>query len=108
MVGAKMAAQRHEPSFEGCTADQLFIEGWRKALEDRVTNKAIQQKAEKILTRMRELSKPVPKKPHSKIKAKIKSLDMNGPFEMHKRKFFMLDLFPEVEEELTWITLPVE
>ena len=110
VVGAVAEAQRHEPTFRGYSAEEAFIAGWRKTLEEHpVTNKRIQQRAETVVTLMRESpKKPLPEKVHSKAKAALRSLDMNVPFEAHKRQFFMLDLFPEVAEELTGITLPTE
>lgn len=108
VLDAITEAQKHEPTFRGYTADEAFILGWRKAIEDYpITNEGIQRKAEQVLTLARKSPKPVPERPHSKIKADIKSLDMNIPFENSKRKFFMLDMFPEMEEELVGITLPM-
>lgn len=108
VVGAVVETQRHEPTFRGYTADEAFIAGWRNALKKHpITNKAIPQRAEEVVTPMRESSSPAPEKVHSNVKAALRSLDMNMPFESHKRKFFMLDLFPEVEDELTGVTLPI-
>ncbi len=107
VFNAIVEAQRYEQTFRGYTASEAFIEGWRRALKEHpTTTKAIRQRAEDVVTRMSKSPSVVPQKVHSRVKAALRSLDMHMPFESHKREFFMLDLFPEVAEELTGLTLP--
>lgn len=35
----------------------------------------------------------------------IRQLDLNIPFQAYRRKFFMLDLFPELEAEISGVKL---
>jgi len=106
MVSAIQEARKNEPTFSVYSAEPAFIVGWSKAIREYpTTNKGIQQRAEQIVTQAKTSSRPLPPQAHSRAKTAIRSLDMNIPFEAFKRKFFMLDLFPEIDEEISGVTL---
>jgi hypothetical protein len=69
------------------------------------TAKGIQEKTEQIVTMMKNAGLPLPDRPHSQAKAAIRGIDMNKPFQVYRREFFMLDLFPELEDEIAAVRL---
>jgi hypothetical protein len=81
---ATSTAQQSEKTFRLYSADAAFMRGWRKALEQFPTGgKALQEKTEQAICQ----------------------LDLNIPFQAYRRKFFMLDLFPELEAEISGVKL---
>lgn len=104
---ATRAALAHEPTFRVYSAEEAFIAGWKNAMSEYpITSKGIQKKAEQIITQMKSEGRALPARPHSTAKAAIRKLDLRVPFDAYKRKFFMLDLFPEVSAEVQEISLP--
>ena len=100
------SALNSEPTFRIYSAEEAFLKGWSRAAADYPkTNSAIQKRADEIVSQVKasEESAP-PDKLHSRAKAAIRSLDLSVPFESFKRKFFMLDSFPEVTEEIKGVT----
>jgi hypothetical protein len=107
IVSAVEEAQKNEPTFRIYSAEQAFLAGWNKVIREYpTTNKSIQERAEQIVSQAKFSSRPLPPRAHSRAKAAIRSLDMSVPFESFRRKFFMLDLFPEIDEEISGVTLP--
>ena len=99
-------AQQSEKTFRLYPAEAAFMKGWSKALEQfPAGGKALQEKAEQIITMMRTADLPLPEHPHAKTKQAIRQLDLNIPFQAYRRKFFMLDLFPELEAEISGVKL---
>jgi hypothetical protein len=103
---ATSTAQRSEETFRLYSAEAAFMMGWRKAVEQFPTGgKALQEKTEQIITMMKTADLPLPERPHAKTKRAIRQLDLNIPFQAYRRKFFMLDLFPELEAEISGVKL---
>jgi hypothetical protein len=103
---AETAARFREPTFRVYSAEQAFIRGWKDTVRSYpATSQAIQAKAEEIVTAVKLSSAPLPERPHRRAKEAIRSLNLDVPFENFKRAFFMLDSFPEVRQEVDWITI---
>jgi hypothetical protein len=103
---ATSTAQQSEETFRLYSAEAAFMKAWTKALEQYPTGgKALQEKAEQIITMMNTADLPLPERPHAKTKQAIRQLDLNIPFQAYRRKFFMLDLFPELEAEISTVKL---
>jgi hypothetical protein len=94
-------ARKSAPTFRIYSAEAAFMAGWKRAKEQfPTTAKGIQEKTEQIVTIMKKAGLALPERPHAKVKAAIREIDMNNPFQGYRKRFFMLDLFPEVEEEI--------
>jgi hypothetical protein len=104
------AARLREPTFRIYSAEEAFLAGWRQAIGQLPTsNREIQEKAEEIVTLIKA---PDPDRPdsglHRRAKQAIRALDLSAPFENYKRAFFMIDLFPQLSEELKGSAVPVD
>jgi hypothetical protein len=94
-------ARKSAPTFRIYSAEAAFMAGWKQAKEQfPTTAKGIQEKTEQIVTMMKKAGLPLPDRPHAQAKAAIRGIDLNKPFQAYRNRFFMLDLFPEVEEEI--------
>ncbi len=103
---ATSTAQQIEETFRLYSAEEAFMKGWRQALEQFPTGgKALQEKTEQIVTKMKTEDLPLLERPHAKTKQAIRQLDLNIPFQAYRRKFFMLDRFPELEAEISGVKL---
>jgi hypothetical protein len=99
-------ARKSAPTFRIYSAEAAFMAGWKKAIEQfPTTGKGIQEKTEQIVTMMKEAGLSLPQRPHAQAKAAIRGINMNNPFQAYRKRFFMLDLFPELEEEIAGLQL---
>jgi hypothetical protein len=99
-------ARKSAPTFRIYSAEAAFMAGWKKAVEQfPTTGKGLQEKTEQIITIMKEAGLPLPERPHAQAKAAIRGINMNNLFQAYRKRFFMLDLFPELEEEIAGVRL---
>lgn len=103
---AIIAAKSIEPLFHYYTAEQAFISGWKAWMSQfPKTNKEIYTKTEELVTRFKWLKGLHSTRGlHRQIKRKLKTTDQARLFNKAKRQFFMLDSYPEVEQEVDFIT----
>jgi hypothetical protein len=107
LQNAVTAARQFDPAFRAFSATEIFILGWRAFFRFPTKSyKEKQQETEKLVSRfMKDRNlKSAPPGIHKQVRGALSSEEVEPAFEAYKRKFFMLDAFPEIADDLLDLT----